>query len=88
MKTFKDLEFQTISDSFYNGVTSRIHFENGFGASVVKHDFSYGGKRGLYELAVLFDNELHYDNPVAMGDVRGYLTEEVVTELLLQIQKL
>ena len=44
MKTFKDLEFQTISDSFYNGVTSRIHFENGFGASVVKHDFSYGGK--------------------------------------------
>jgi hypothetical protein len=88
MKTFKDLEFQTISDSFYNGVTSRIHFENGFGASVVKHDFSYGGKRGLYELAVLFDNELHYDNPVAMGDVRGYLTEEAVTELLLQIQKL
>jgi hypothetical protein len=88
MKTFKDLEFQTISDSFYNGVTSRIHFENGFGASVVKHDFSYGGKRGLYELAVLFDNELHYDNPVAMGDVRGFLTEEVVTELLLQIQKL
>jgi hypothetical protein len=39
-------------------------------------------------LAVLFDNELHYDNPVAMGDVRGFLTEEVVTELLLQIQKL
>jgi hypothetical protein len=88
MKTFKDLEFQTINDSFYNGVTARIHFENGFGASVVKHDFSYGGKRGLYELAVLFDNELHYDNPVAMGDVRGFLTEEVVTELLLQIQKL
>ena len=88
MKTFKDLEFQTISDSFYNGVTSRIHFENGFGASVVKHDFSYGGKRGLYELAVLKDDELHYDNPVANGDVRGFLTEDVITELLIQIQKL
>ena len=88
MKTFKDLEFQTISDSFYNGVTSRIHFENGFGASVVKHDFSYGGKSGLYELAVLKDDELHYDNPVANGDVRGFLTEDAVTELLIQIQKL
>ncbi len=88
MKTFSDLEFHQINDSFYNGVTARIHFENGFGASVVKHDFSYGGKKGLYELAVLFDDEIHYDNPVAMGDVRGYLTEDVVTELLLQIQKL
>lgn len=88
MKTFKDLQFESLSDSFYNGVKSRIHFENGFGASVVKHDYSYGGKQGQYELAVLHDDEIHYDNPVAMGDVRGYLSEEEVTELLIQIQKL
>jgi hypothetical protein len=43
---------------------------------------------GLYELAVLKDDELHYDNPVANGDVRGFLTEDAVTELLIQIQKL
>jgi hypothetical protein len=88
MKTFKDLEFQSMSDTFYNGVKSRIHFQNGFGASVVKHDYSYGGKQGLYELAVLFDDEIHYDNPVAQGDVRGHLTEEEVSELLIEIQKL
>ena len=88
MKTFKDLEFKKIESGYHDGLNSRIHFENGFGASVVRHDFSYGGREGLFELAVLFDNEIHYDNPVSGGDVRGYLTEEEVSELLIQIQNL
>ena len=89
MKTFKDIEFQTISDEFMNGKTGRIHFENGWGASVVSHTFSYGGKNGLYELAVLnSDGDLDYNNSVAQGDVRGYLTEEDVNDLLTQIQNL
>jgi hypothetical protein len=88
MKTFNDLQFETMTSPLMSGKKARIHFENGFGASVVSHDMSYGGKDGLYELAVLFDDELHYDNPVAHGDVRGYLSEEEVTELLMEIQKL
>jgi hypothetical protein len=88
MKTFEDLEFEIMTDPFMSGKKSRIYFDNGYGASVVSHTFSYGGKSGLYELAVLKDDELHYDNPVADGDVRGFLTEDAVTELLLQIQKL
>jgi hypothetical protein len=89
MKTFKDIEFQTISDEFMNGKTGRIYFENGWGASVVSHTFSYGGKSGLYELAVLnSDGDLDYNNPVAQGDVRGHLTEEDVNDLLTQIQNL
>ncbi len=88
MKTFKDLEFEILKDDFMSGKRARIHFDNNFGASVVSHTFSYGGNQGLYELAVLFDDEIHYDNPVAHGDVRGHLTEEEVTELLIEIQKL
>lgn len=88
MKTFEDLEFEIMTDPFMSGKKSRIYFDNGYGASVVSHTFSYGGKSGLYELAVLKDDELHYDNPIANGDVRGFLTEDAVTELLLQIQKL
>jgi hypothetical protein len=88
MKTFKDLEFEIMTDPFMSGKKSRIYFDNGYGASVVSHTFSYGGKSGLYELAVLKDDELHYDNPIANGDVRGFLTEDAVTELLTQIQKL
>lgn len=87
MKTFKDLEFQ--QHPYDNkGVMSRIMFDNGWGSSVVRHDFSYGGKDGKYELAVLDSNgELHYDNPVAGGDVQGYLDEEEVTYLLIAIQE-
>lgn len=88
MKTFTNLDFEIFSDGLKSGKKTRIEFENGWGASVVSHDYSYGGKDGLYELAVLFDNEINYDNPIAGGDVRGYLTEEEVTDLLIQIQNL
>ena len=76
MKTFNDLEFiDHPMGAEYGGIISRISFDNGYGASVVKGPMSYGGKNGLYELAVLDSNgELHYDNPVANGDVVGYLS--------------
>jgi hypothetical protein len=87
MKTFKDLEFKK-HPLHVDGIISRIAFDNGYGASVVKHEYSYGGKDGLYELAVLDSNgEIHYDNPVAQGDVVGYLREEDVTDAMLLIQK-
>jgi hypothetical protein len=87
MKTFNDLEFKDM-DFFYGGVQALIEFPNGYGASVVRHKFSYGGEDGLYELAVTKDNDLHYDNPVAEGDVHGYLNKDAVTELLKGIQLL
>jgi hypothetical protein len=49
--------------------------------AAVRMPYSYGYEEELYELAVLKDGELHYDNPVAKGDVRGYLTEAGVEEL-------
>jgi hypothetical protein len=87
MKIFKDLEFIEL-DSHMNGVSAHMMFENGYGVSVVSHSFSYGGKSGLYELAVLdVDGELTYDTPVT-GDVIGYLTPEEVTKTMALVQKL
>lgn len=85
MKVFEDLEFKP--HPINDGVVSRIHFENGWGLSVVKHDYSYGGKQGLYEMAVLKGDEIHYDNDIAKGDVVGYLRAEDVTDAMLVIQK-
>ena len=86
MKQFKDLEFKTHPQ--LDGVVSRIIFDNGYGASVVKHEFSYGGKDGLYELAVLDKNgELTYDTPIT-NDVIGYLREQDVTDVMEKIQQL
>jgi hypothetical protein len=86
MKTFNDLEFKPHPQ--LNGVVSRISFDNGYGASIVKNEYSYGGREGLYELAVLdSDGKLTYETPVT-DDVEGYLSEDDVTRLMEQIQNL
>ena len=86
MKTFNDLDFRPHPNGM-GGVQARIKFENGYGASVIKSSFSYGGNQGLYELAVLFEDDITYNTPIT-DDVLGYLSEDDVTEHLKQIQEL
>lgn len=83
MKTFKDLQFQTNT----LGIQSRIEFTNGYGASIIKTPFSYGGKQGLYELAILRDGDLCYTTPIT-NDVLGWLNEDDVNKALADIQNL
>ena len=86
MKTIEDLEFTQISEPFMTGKKARMMFKNGYGVSVVSHTHSYGGKDGLYELAVLdFDGNITYDTPIT-SDVLGYLTPDEVTEEMLKLQ--
>jgi len=85
MKTFNDLDFKSMEMGI--GFIARINFDNGYGASVVKSMFSYGGNQGLYELAVIKDNDICYDTTIT-DDVLGYLTEDDVTKYLGQIQEL
>jgi hypothetical protein len=87
MKTFKDLEFQPhFNDE--NGIMARMSFDNGFGVSVIKTLFSYGGNKGLYELAVLDSSgSITYDTTIT-DDVLGYLSEDEVTENMIKIQKI
>ena len=81
--------FEKIEAAPYQvGVKCRTTFENGYGASVVSHTYSYGGPAGLYEIAVLDpDGEITYETPVT-SDVIGHLTPEKVTEVLIDIQNL
>ena len=87
MKQFKDLEFVK-HPSHIEGVQARIQFDNGYGASVVKTPYTYGGDRGLYELAVL-DSEGHLTYATSVtDDVIGYIRPEDVTDVLAKIQQL
>ncbi len=52
-----------------NDEVVRYYCDNGYGLSVACHEHSYGGKEGLYEIALLKGDKL---------DVRGWLTKSEV----------
>jgi hypothetical protein len=89
MKEFKDLEFE--QDDM--GENAFEIFPNHYGISVIRGPYTYGGKKGLYEIAVLRMtpemkySEICYDTSVS-NDVVGNLTPEGVTEYMKLIQKL
>lgn len=66
-------------------------FENGYGASVIKHYGSYGWAEDLFELAVIyFDGnnwQLTYDTSIT-SDVIGHLTNNDVIKYLNKIKRL
>jgi hypothetical protein len=79
-----------------SGAVQKIYrFENGYGASVVKGEHTYGGDEGLWELAVLgffydqdnYTYELVYDTEITQ-DVEGHLSDEGVEDLLYKIKRL
>lgn len=70
-----------------NGKRARVYFQNGYGASIVSNDHSYGGLKGLYELAILKNDKLCYDTPIS-SDVLGYLSEKDVEDYLQRIENL
>ncbi len=74
-----------------DGTQQVYRFDNDYGASVVRTSLSYGGDRGLFELAVLkFDGEhfhITYDTSIT-DDVRGHLTSRKVNNILVQIRAL
>jgi hypothetical protein len=76
----------------YGGKQKIFKFNNGYGASVVRHMGSYGSEQGLWELAVIRflskgEWDLCYSTPIT-NDVIGYLTWEEIEELLKKIEGL
>lgn len=87
------MEKHIILERGINGGIQKIYrFDNGYGASVVRHLFSYGGGQGLWEMALLsFDDtswHVAYRDDFADGDVAGYLSDKEVLDLLEWIKSL
>jgi len=88
--TFDELDFE----SRFAGVPGKqavVFFGNGYGASVIQGQGTYGNAEGLYELAVIQGNEEDWDlcyNTEIADNVLGYLDEGEVTNLLKRIEEL
>lgn len=83
---FKELKFHPHPMGIGNQCI--VQFTNGYGASIVKGEHTYGGRDGLYELAVFGkDGHISYDTPIT-EDVLGYLTEQDVEKTLTDIKNL
>ena len=73
---------------FYGGVQKLYQFDNGKGASVIKHEGSYGYAQNKWELAVLDESgEIDYSTEIT-EDVIGHLEWKDVSSLLRRIQAL
>jgi len=84
--TFQELKFQ--DHTLVGRKQCIVQFPNGYGASIVQGEHTYGGSKGLYELAVFGKNgEITYDTPIT-DDVLGYLSEEDVEKTLTEIKNL
>ena len=90
--TFDDLVFE---ENYPNtpmlGVRAAVYFVNDYGASIICGPHSYGGSRGLYEMALLLNGQVI--SPLIVSDevrnnVIGWLTPEQVTVLLGKIEAL
>lgn len=87
---FSDLDFQPDED-WLTGVQAVYIFENGYGVSVVRNPYSYGGPDGLYEIAVIKGNpddwQIAYDTPIT-DDVLGWQTVKDVENVLEKVKNL
>ena len=80
-------KYRTELNEFNGGLQKRYKFDNGYGASVICHLGSYGGHRGLWELAVELYGIIVYDTAIC-ADVIGHLTTEQVNKHLKDIKEL
>ena len=69
------------------GYQKFVEFDNGYTASIVCNDMSYGSDRGLFEIAILYRDNIVYDTGLT-EDVIGFLDFQEVADTLKQIEQL
>lgn len=88
MKTFNDLQFEANPKYGVGGIKALMVFDNGYGVSVIRNAYSYGGDEGLYELAVMDKTLTEFiECDITRGDVLGYLEPDDVSEIMRKIQE-
>lgn len=63
-----------------------VVFENGFGMSILRGEYTHGGPEGLFEVVVLGKDKEHSEgDPFGHGEIIGWLTDEDVVNLAIGI---
>ena len=78
---FKDIKFK--ETKMPKGIQSLLMFGD-YELSIIQSDFSYGGKQGLYEIAVMKDDvQVEMPGITQEGDtVKGFLSESEVEGII------
>lgn len=80
MLTIENLDYRLLHDGFQ----VKVHFPNGYGVSIVNHEYAYCDEN-TYELAVLKNDKLYYKTPITY-DVLGHQTKEQITKIMEELQ--
>lgn len=85
MNLFKSLEWKESKTP--KGIYATMDFDNGFTASVIRNEMSYGNAQGLYELAVLKDGYVTSTTDIT-DDVLGWQDEKDIDRTLNAMSKM
>jgi len=83
-------DINMVKTKFPNGVQAILKFGPHYEISIIQNEMSYGGKMGLYEIAVYLDNEMTaLPGITEPGDtVKGFLTEDNVNDIIHSMTQL
>ena len=84
---FEEIKFESTDSP--NGVQALMQFGD-YELSIVKSDFSYGGKQGLYEIGVFKDNEMVSLPGITEehDTVKGFLSEDNVVGIIKKMSSI
>ena len=84
---FADIKFRKTDNDFPKSIQAILPFGD-YDLSIVQSDFSYGGKQGLYEIAVFKGkNMIEMPGITEDGDtVKGFLSENDVEGIIEKME--
>ena len=92
LKEYKVSDYLLFTDDSLKGSEygGEIEYDNGYGLSVVRHESSYGGKQGLFEIMLTRNGNPYSLPPITheYDTVKGFLTKEQVKETLDTVKDL
>ena len=72
-----------------DGIQGLVVLNNGYTLSIVKGEYTYGGDKGFYEMAIFYEGDIVEEHPILEGTsgVVGWLDEKEVEELIKQLRR-